>query len=85
MALGWKVVLTFRLIVLNLFWRMVLLAITATQILPGNLCRITVLSKRLNPGDSIYMIYYAKGDPNLISGTSVEGCETIVSYASKAN
>ena len=28
---------------------------------PGNLCRITVpLSKRLNPGDSIYMVYYAK-------------------------
>ena len=53
---------------------------------PGNLCRITIpLSKRLNPGDSIYMIYYAKGDPNLISGTSIEGCETIVSYASKAN
>ena len=51
----------------------------------GNNMRIKVpLSKKLNPGDAIYMIYYVVHTPNLTSA-SVTGCASVVKYASKAN
>ena len=46
--------------------------------------RIRVLSKKLNPGDAIYMIYYVVHTPNL-QNASVTGCSSVVKYASKAN
>ena len=42
------------------------------------------LSKKLNPGDAIYMIYYVVHTPNL-QNASVSGCASVVKYASKAN
>ena len=51
----------------------------------GNNMRIKVpLSKKLNPGDAIYMIYYVVHTPNL-QNASVSGCASVVKYASKAN
>ena len=51
----------------------------------GNNMRIRVpLSKKLNPGDAIYMIYYVVHTPNL-QNASVTGCSSVVKYASKAN
>ena len=51
----------------------------------GNNMRIKVpLSKKLNPGDAIYMIYYVVHTPNL-ENASVSGCSSVVKYASKAN
>ena len=51
----------------------------------GNNMRIRVpLSKKLNPGDAIYMIYYVVHTPNL-ANASVTGCSSVVKYASKAN
>ena len=51
----------------------------------GNNMRIKVpLSKKLNPGDAIYMIYYVVHTPNL-QNASVTGCSSVVKYASKAN
>ena len=51
----------------------------------GNNMRIKVpLSKKLNPGDAIYMIYYVVHTPNLTNAT-VSGCSSVVKYASKAN
>ena len=51
----------------------------------GNNMRIKVpLSKKLNPGDAIYMIYYVVHTPNL-QNASVTGCASVVKYASKAN
>lgn len=51
----------------------------------GNNMRIKVpLSKKLNPGDAIYMIYYVVHTPNL-QHASVSGCSSVVKYASKAN
>ena len=54
---------------------------------PGNNVRITVpLSKKLNPGNAIYMIYYAKKSTSVqVGDVSIEGCEAVVFYASKAN
>ena len=52
--------------------------------LAGNNMRIRVpLSKKLNPGDAIYMIYYVVHTPNL-ANASVTGCSSVVKYA-KAN
>ena len=42
------------------------------------------LSKKLNPCDAIYMIYYVVHTPNL-QNASVSGCSSVVKYASKAN
>ena len=51
----------------------------------GNNMRIKVpLSKKLNPGDAIYMIYYVVHTPNL-QNANVSGCSSVVKYASKAN
>ena len=55
------------------------------DICAGNNMRIKVpLSKKLNPGDAIYMIYYVVHTPNL-QNASVSGCSSVVKYASKAN
>ena len=44
----------------------------------GNNMRIRVpLSKKLNPGDAIYMIYYVVHTPNL-ANASVTGCSSVV-------
>ena len=43
------------------------------------------LSRRLNPGDSIEMIYYACSSADFTQEFSVAGCESIVTYASKQN
>ena len=51
----------------------------------GNNMRIKIpLSKKLNPGDAIYMIYYVVHTPNL-QNAIVSGCSSVVKYASKAN
>lgn len=54
---------------------------------PGNNVRIRCpLSKKLNPGDSIYLIFYIFNyDAQSIQGLSIEPCQCIVSYASKSN
>ena len=54
---------------------------------PGNNVRIKCpLSKKLNPGDKIYLIFYIYNyDGQSIHGASVEPCQAIVSYASKSN
>lgn len=54
---------------------------------PGNNVRIRCpLSKKLNPGDKIYLIFYLYNyDSQSISGSSVEPCQCVVSYASKSN
>lgn len=43
------------------------------------------LSRRLNPGDSIEMIYYMRSSADWTQEFSVDGCESIVTYASKQN
>ena len=43
------------------------------------------LSRRLNPGDSIYMIYFLKSSADFTQEFSVKGCESVVTYASKQN
>lgn len=43
------------------------------------------LSRRLNPGDSIVMIYFLRSNADWTQQFSVEGCESIVTYASKQN
>lgn len=54
---------------------------------PGNNVRIRCpLSKKLNPGDSIYLIFYIYNyDAQPIQGLSIEPCQCVVSYASKSN
>lgn len=54
---------------------------------PGNNVRIRCpLSKKLNPGDSIYLIFYIYNyDAQSIQGLSIEPCQCVVSYASKSN
>ena len=47
------------------------------------ICVLEYLSKKLNPGDAIYMIYYVVHTPNL-QNASVTGCSSVVN-ASKAN
>ena len=42
------------------------------------------LSRRLNPGDSIYMIYFVRSSADFTQEFSVDGCES-VTYASKQN
>ena len=48
------------------------------------ICVLEYFSKKLNPGDAIYMIYYVVHTPNL-QNASVTGCSSVVKYASKAN
>ena len=43
------------------------------------------LSRRLNPGDSIVMIYFLRSNADWTQQFSVEGCESVVTYASKQN
>ena len=54
---------------------------------PGNNVRIRCpLSKKLNPGDSIFLIFYMYNyDSQSIQGLSIEPCQCVVSYASKSN
>lgn len=54
---------------------------------PGNNVRIRCpLSKKLNPGDKIYLIFYIYNyDAQPIRGLSIEPCQAVVSYASKSN
>lgn len=60
---------------------------TAADNTPGNNMRIRCpLSKKLNPGDKIYLIFYIYnyyGDA--IQDMSVDATQAIVSYASKSN
>ena len=54
---------------------------------PGNNVRIKCpLSKKLNPGDSIYLIFYFYNyNAQPITGLAIEPCQCVVSYASKSN
>ena len=54
---------------------------------PGNNVRIRCpLSKKLNPGDKLYLIFYFFNyDAQPIHGLSIEPCQAVVSYASKSN
>lgn len=54
---------------------------------PGNNVRIKCpLSKKLNPGDKIYLIFYLYNyNAQPITGLSIEPCQAVVSYASKSN
>ena len=54
---------------------------------PGNNVRIKCpLSKKLNPGDKIYLIFYIYNyNAQPITGLSIEPCQAVVSYASKSN
>ena len=52
----------------------------------GNNMRIRVpLSRKLNPGDSIWMIFWVQTPISTLSAVSVEDIALTVSYASKAN
>ena len=42
------------------------------------ICVLEYLSKKLNPGDAIYMIYYVVHTPNL-QNASVTGCLVLLS------
>ena len=54
---------------------------------PGNNVRIKCpLSKKLNPGDKIYLIFYIFNyDGQPLSGSTIEPCQAVVSFASKTN
>ena len=52
----------------------------------GNNMRIRVpLSHKLNPGDSIWMIFWVQTPISTLSAVSVEDIALTVSYASRAN
>jgi hypothetical protein len=52
----------------------------------GNNMRIRVpLSRKLNPGDSIWMIFWVQTPISTLSAVSVEDIALTVSYASRAN
>jgi len=52
----------------------------------GNNMRIRVpLSRKLNPGDSIWMIFWVQTPIGSLGAVSVEDIALTVSYASKAN
>ena len=83
---GWKAGRSIRL---RTFWKVRDAGSVGISQVPdisaGNNMRIKVpLSKKLNPGDAIYMIYYVVHTPNL-TNASVSGCSSVVKYASKAN
>lgn len=61
--------------------------LTAPDNTPGNNMRLRCpLSKKLNPGDKIYMIFYIYNySGNKIEGLTVDETQCIVSYASKSN
>lgn len=61
--------------------------LTAPDNTPGNNMRIRCpLSKKLNPGDKIYMIFYLYNyHGEALSDVSVDACQCVVSYATKSN